>query len=132
MRWLFWFTPELLRLFRERLVELWRKELQEVLEHAQERGELREDSDIQAAVNILVGSYYAQYSPGLRSATTGPKPSSKRYSLILQAVSPHPVADLRANGLVVASFLFWGLSSPGGGYSQRVPDGVVAKAPILC
>ena len=56
-------TPELLSLFRERLVEPRRKELREVLEHARERGELR-DGDIEAAVNMLVGSYYAQYLSG--------------------------------------------------------------------
>jgi AcrR family transcriptional regulator len=57
-------TPELLSLFRERLVEPRRKELRVVLEHARERGELREDGDIEAAVNMLVGSYYAQYLSG--------------------------------------------------------------------
>lgn len=57
-------TPELLELFRRRLVEPRRRELSEVLEHARERGELREDGDIEAAINMLVGSYYAQYLSG--------------------------------------------------------------------
>lgn len=57
-------TPELLDLFRERLVEQRRKEIKEVLEHAQERGELREAVDLDAAVNALVGSYYACYLAG--------------------------------------------------------------------
>lgn len=57
-------TPELLMLFRERLVKPRRAELREVLEHARERGEIREDADIEATVNMLVGSYYAQYLAG--------------------------------------------------------------------
>ena len=57
-------TPELLSLFRERVVEPRRKEIREVLEHARKRGELRENTDIAAAVNMLVGSYYAQYLAG--------------------------------------------------------------------
>ena len=57
-------TPELLALFRERLVEPRREELREVLEHAKERGELRKGGDVEAAVNMLIGSYYAQYLAG--------------------------------------------------------------------
>jgi AcrR family transcriptional regulator len=57
-------TPVLLSLFRERVVEPRRDEVREVLEHARERGELREDADLEAAVNALVGSYYAQYLAG--------------------------------------------------------------------
>ena len=57
-------TPELLALFRERIVEPRRKELREVLEHARERGKLEPEGDIEAAVNMLVGSYYAQYLAG--------------------------------------------------------------------
>jgi AcrR family transcriptional regulator len=57
-------TPELLSLFRERVVEPRRAEVREVLEHAQERGELREDGDLEAAVNMLIGSYYARYLAG--------------------------------------------------------------------
>jgi AcrR family transcriptional regulator len=58
-------TPRLLDLFRERVVEPRRRELREVLEHALDRGELRDDADIEAAVNMLVGSYYAQYLAGV-------------------------------------------------------------------
>ena len=67
-------TPELLALFRERVVEPRRDEVREVLEHARGRGELREDADIEAAVNMLVGSYYAQYLAGGPFPTAGPKP----------------------------------------------------------
>jgi hypothetical protein len=54
-------TPELLSLFRERVVKPRRAE---VLENAQERGELRKDADLEAAVNMLIGSYYAHYLAG--------------------------------------------------------------------
>jgi AcrR family transcriptional regulator len=57
-------TPELLLLFRERVVEPRRDELREVLEHARGRGELKEGADTEAALNMLVGSYYAQYLAG--------------------------------------------------------------------
>ncbi len=57
-------TPELLALFRERVVEPRRGELREVLEHAGQRGELRDDANVEAAVNMLVGAYYAQYLAG--------------------------------------------------------------------
>lgn len=57
-------TPELLSLFRERVVEPRRDEVREVLEHALNRDELREEADVEAAVNMLVGSYYAQYLAG--------------------------------------------------------------------
>jgi AcrR family transcriptional regulator len=54
-------TPELLELWRERLVEPRRDELRAVLERARERGELRPDADVEAAVAMLVGSYFARY-----------------------------------------------------------------------
>lgn len=57
-------TPGLLKLFRERLVEPRRAELREVLESARERGELRDEGDAEAAVTMLVGSYYAHYLTG--------------------------------------------------------------------
>jgi AcrR family transcriptional regulator len=57
-------TPELLALFRERVVGPRRAEVREVLEHARTRGELRENANLDVAVNMLVGSYYAQYLAG--------------------------------------------------------------------
>ena len=35
--------------------------LQEVLKHAEKRGDLRPKADIDAAVNMLIGSFYAHY-----------------------------------------------------------------------
>ena len=50
-------TPELLSLFRERVVGPRRDEVREVLDHARERGELRKEADLESAVNMLIGSY---------------------------------------------------------------------------
>ncbi len=54
-------TPELIRLFRERIVAPRRAMLREVLERAQRRRELRASADVEAAVNLLVGAFYARY-----------------------------------------------------------------------
>ncbi len=54
-------TPELLALFRERLVVPRRGTLRAILKRAQSRGELRKDVDIEPAVAMLVGAVYAQY-----------------------------------------------------------------------
>jgi AcrR family transcriptional regulator len=57
-------TPELLALFRERLVAPRRRELRAVLEAARDRGDLRPDADIDVAVNALVGAFFARYLAG--------------------------------------------------------------------
>jgi AcrR family transcriptional regulator len=57
-------TPELLALFRERLVAPRRRELLAVLEAARDRGELRDGADLRAAVQMLVGAWYAQELAG--------------------------------------------------------------------
>jgi hypothetical protein len=57
-------TPELLALFRERLVRPRRRELRAVLEAARDRGELRPDADLDVAVAALVGAFYARYLAG--------------------------------------------------------------------
>ena len=54
-------TPELLRLFREKLVAPRRASLAAVLERARKRKELRPGINIPAAVNMLVGGIYAHY-----------------------------------------------------------------------
>jgi hypothetical protein len=54
-------SPELLALFRQRIVAPRRRMLSAVLERARQRGELREKADIDAAVNLLVGAFYARY-----------------------------------------------------------------------
>jgi AcrR family transcriptional regulator len=57
-------TPELLELFRERLVAPRRRELRAVLEAARARGELRAGASVDAAVNALVGGLLARYLAG--------------------------------------------------------------------
>jgi len=57
-------TPELLALFRERLVAPRRRELHAVLEAARTRGELRPGADLDAAVTALVGAFFARYLAG--------------------------------------------------------------------
>ncbi|MEN3283805.1 MAG: hypothetical protein V7607_4945 [Solirubrobacteraceae bacterium] len=57
-------TPELLALFRERLVEPRRRELRGVLEAARDRGELRPRANLDVTVNALVGAFFARYLAG--------------------------------------------------------------------
>lgn len=54
-------SPELLALFRERIVGPRRRMLFTILERAKADGELRPGADIEAAVNLLVGAFYARY-----------------------------------------------------------------------
>jgi len=57
-------TPELLALFRSRIVAPRRAMVADVLREACRNGELRPDLDIEALVNMLVGSFYARYLTG--------------------------------------------------------------------
>ncbi len=54
-------TPELLGLFRERLVNPRRAMLRAILERAEKRKELRPRVNLDCAVNMLVGAFYARY-----------------------------------------------------------------------
>ncbi|GAC1509245.1 MAG: TetR/AcrR family transcriptional regulator [Chloroflexota bacterium] len=57
-------TPELLQGFRRDVVGPRRALFGEILGRARERGELREDADLDLAVAALVGAFYAQYLEG--------------------------------------------------------------------
>jgi AcrR family transcriptional regulator len=57
-------TPGLIALFRERIVRPRRDGLLAVLEGARTRGEFRRGADADAAVNMLVGAFYARYLTG--------------------------------------------------------------------
>ena len=57
-------TPGLIGAFRRHIVAPRRSHLRAILEAAQLRSELREHADLDAAVNMLVGSYYARYLTG--------------------------------------------------------------------
>lgn len=52
-------TPELLALLRERTVIPRRALFRKVLSDGQERGELGDDLDLDTAISVLIGSYYA-------------------------------------------------------------------------
>jgi AcrR family transcriptional regulator len=57
-------TPELLALYREHVVRPRRQMVRAVLERAREQRELRDDADLDIAVTMLIGAYYAQYLAG--------------------------------------------------------------------
>jgi AcrR family transcriptional regulator len=57
-------TPELLGLFRKRIVEPRRHMIASVLVEAMRSGHVRKNADVEAAVNLLVGSFYARYLTG--------------------------------------------------------------------
>lgn len=69
--------PELVRLYRERIVAPRRSRLRVILERARDEGRISTESDIELAVSALVGSWYARELAGvpvpanwpLRSAT---------------------------------------------------------------
>jgi AcrR family transcriptional regulator len=57
-------TPELLALYRERLVAPRRRELRAVLGAARDRGGIRRDANLDVAVAALVGAFFARYLAG--------------------------------------------------------------------
>jgi AcrR family transcriptional regulator len=57
-------TPELITLFRERVWERRAQTMRVVLERARERGEIRDDADVEAALDLLIGSLYSRYIRG--------------------------------------------------------------------
>ena len=54
-------TPELIQLFRERIVAPRRAMLRSILERARKAGELRPEVNLDVAVNMMVGAFYARY-----------------------------------------------------------------------
>jgi AcrR family transcriptional regulator len=56
--------PELLELHRERVVRRGRARAAAVLHRAQERGEIRADADLEAAMQMLIGSLFARRLSG--------------------------------------------------------------------
>ncbi len=57
-------TPALLEMFRERIVTPRRQGLLAILRQAEQRRELQDGADLEAAVSLLVGSFYARYLTG--------------------------------------------------------------------
>ena len=54
-------NPELIRLFRERVIAPPAGAIRERLDRAQRRGEIRPDADVALVQDMLIGSYYARY-----------------------------------------------------------------------
>ena len=54
-------TPELIRLFRERIWTARANLLEEILDRGRERGELRNTVDSEVVVGMLIGALYAAH-----------------------------------------------------------------------
>lgn len=54
-------APALIALFRERITKRRRRLIRSILDDAKNRGEFHDSADLDAAVNMLVGSFYAKY-----------------------------------------------------------------------
>jgi AcrR family transcriptional regulator len=57
-------TPDLIARFRERVVAPRRAGLKAIFERGVAKGEVRRGADLDAAVNLLIGSFYARYLTG--------------------------------------------------------------------
>jgi hypothetical protein len=57
-------NPELLRLFRERVIAPRRQSMIDVLQRGQERGEVRADLDPALATEMMVGAHFARQFNG--------------------------------------------------------------------
>jgi len=57
-------NPELLQAFRQRVLGPRRVRFESVLRRGVERGDLRPDLDVSAAMDVLTGSYYARWLSG--------------------------------------------------------------------
>src|SRR5262249_58836205 len=66
-------TPELLRLFRRRVVAPRRRMLHDVLRRAAEAGELRPGVDPAHAAHLLIGAFYAHYLENSRISPRYPE-----------------------------------------------------------
>ncbi len=66
-------TPELIRLFRERIVRPRREGILAILRAAVQRDEICASADLDVAVNFLVGSFYARYLSGERLPVDWPE-----------------------------------------------------------
>lgn len=81
-------TPELLTLLRERTVRPRRALLRTVLEQARDRGVIRPDADLDAAVSALLGPFYADYM-----ARSSARPEWARLAVDLVLAGLRPTAN---------------------------------------
>ncbi len=80
-------TPELLELFRQRIVAPRRQMIRTVLERARIKRELRPRADIETAVNMLIGAFYAHYLASPRIAVDYP---AQLVATVWAGISRHP------------------------------------------
>ena len=80
-------TPELLALFRARLVATRRNMLQSILLRAQKRKELRRAVNLDCVVNMLIGAFYARY---LATSTVPPNFARELVAIIWPGIAAKP------------------------------------------
>jgi len=85
-------TPELITLFRQRVVRPRRAMLRNVLEEAEKRGDLRNDADIDTAVSMLIGSFYAHYLTGEKIPRDWPR---RIVQTVWEGIAKSPQASKR-------------------------------------
>lgn len=85
-------TPELLQLFRERLVSPRRRMLRAVLERAASRGELRAGISLEAVETALVGAFYARY---LASSSIPKGFAREVVAIVWQGIAAKPASKPR-------------------------------------
>ncbi len=85
-------TPELLAVFRARLVATRRGMLHAILLRAQKRKELRPAVNLDCAVNMLVGAFYARY---LATSTVPPDFAGDVVGLIWKGIASPATAPSR-------------------------------------
>jgi len=79
-------TPELLTLFRERIVAPRRAMLRAILERAEKRKELRPGVDLDCAVNMLVGAFYGRYLASSEIPSSFP---GELVEMVLNGIAAH-------------------------------------------
>ncbi len=57
-------TPELIELFRERIVQPRRQLMRQILERGKTQGQIRPEVDSYMVAEMMIGSYYARYLAG--------------------------------------------------------------------
>jgi AcrR family transcriptional regulator len=76
--------PELLELHRERVVRRGHRRFVEILERAQERGEVRGDADLTSAIEMLVGALLARHVTG----ADRPRWAESLVDVLLRGIAP--------------------------------------------
>ncbi|WP_283134847.1 TetR/AcrR family transcriptional regulator [Rhizohabitans arisaemae] len=75
--------PELLELFREGVVRPRRQMIRDMLEQAKNRGDIRDDVDLDTLVDLIIGVFHATY---LKSSQISPDWAERAVDLLLPAI----------------------------------------------